>query len=284
MSALQNTAAQAPQKGPHLAPGKPANVNSRNTAPLAQQEKAWLHDGNIMRTVFFALYALVVSTLWLDYQNLREETVSSLPEDGVQPILPHYQPETADKRQPPAPVTTDPDLLRQPITMALQPNGVFRLTGSITVGSAAQFAKMVEAQGEYIRTIKLNSPGGSVSDAIAISKLVRERGWTTLVSAGDLCASSCPIIFAGGAERIAKTDAVIGVHQIFATSADERSKADAIAGTQTITADITRHLSTMGVDPALWLHALETPPQALYYLTGEELMALRLATSNDVSG
>jgi hypothetical protein len=34
----------------------------------------------------------------------------------------------------------------------------------------------------------------------------------------------------------------------------------------------------MGVDPALWLHALDTPPQALYYLSPEELADYRLVT------
>ena len=49
----------------------------------------------------------------------------------------------------------------------------------------------------------------------------------------------------------------------------------------TLTAEITRHLETMGVDPALWLHALETPPSQLYYLTPEELQTYRLATAVD---
>ena len=40
-----------------------------------------------------------------------------------------------------------------------------------------------------------------------------------------------------------------------------------------------RVLADMGVDPALWLHALDTPPQALYYLSAEELAKYRLVTS-----
>ncbi len=45
------------------------------------------------------------------------------------------------------------------------------------------------------------------------------------------------------------------------------------------TALITRHLDAMGVDPALWLHALETPPNRLYYLSPEELQQHRLVTA-----
>ena len=48
---------------------------------------------------------------------------------------------------------------------------------------------------------------------------------------------------------------------------------------QATTARISRHLAEMGVDPALWLHALDTPPQALYYFSPEELAKYRLVTA-----
>ena len=54
--------------------------------------------------------------------------------------------------------------------------------------------------------------------------------------------------------------------------------AQAMADAQMTTARISRHLIDMGIDPALWLHALDTPPQALYYFSAEELAKYRLAT------
>ena len=39
-----------------------------------------------------------------------------------------------------------------------------------------------------------------------------------------------------------------------------------------------RHLSDAGVDAALWLHALETPPNQLYYFSAEELERYKLVT------
>ena len=68
------------------------------------------------------------------------------------------------------------------------------------------------------------------------------------------------------------------MHQIFTTQADERTKAQSISGTQTLTARITRHLGNMDVDGQVWVHALETPPQYLYYFESEELKELGLAT------
>ena len=44
------------------------------------------------------------------------------------------------------------------------------------------------------------------------------------------------------------------------------------------TADVSRHLEEMGVKSGVWLHALETPPDRLYYLTPEEMKAFALVT------
>ena len=121
-------------------------------------------------------------------------------------------------------------------------------------------------------------------DALAIGSLIHDNGLATKVAAGSLCASSCPIIFASGATRIASPEAAIGVHQIYAAAlggdpADAlRVAGSAMSGAQTTTAEIITHLTKAGVDPALWLHALETPPDRLYYFTPEEMTRLKLVT------
>jgi hypothetical protein len=51
-----------------------------------------------------------------------------------------------------------------------------------------------------------------------------------------------------------------------------------MADAQRTTAEISRYLSDMGVDPATWLRALDTPPDRLYYFTAGELISLKLAT------
>jgi hypothetical protein len=47
---------------------------------------------------------------------------------------------------------------------------------------------------------------------------------------------------------------------------------------QRTTADVTRHLGEMGIKPGLWLHAMETPPDRLYYLTEKEMADFKLVT------
>ena len=174
-------------------------------------------------------------------------------------------------------VTTDRALLDAPLTVALKGGGVLELVGTIDVGSYDRFASEVAARGEYIKVVALNSPGGSVNDAIAIGSLIREKGFATSVATGALCASSCPLVLASGSTRTVEPEAAVGVHQIYARVATgalptgAKAAGKAMSDAQKTTAVITRHLSAMGVDPALWLHAFETPPTRLYYLSPEEI-------------
>jgi hypothetical protein len=241
-----------------------------------------IDDGSILRFAFFALLAGTLSVLVLDFRTTMAnapETLTAVP----QPILPPATTPDGDGRPRP-PITTSPDLLEAPLEIALGSGGLLRLTGSIDPGSAQRFADEIAARGEYVEIIQLDSPGGSVDDALSIGRLIREKGLSTRVADGGLCASSCPLIFAAGAERQAGRGAAIGVHQIYAaalsaTPVDALSVAGvAMADAQSVTAEITRHLTLSGVDPALWLHALETPPDRLYYFSPEEMDDLALVT------
>lgn len=243
---------------------------------------AAIDDGNILRVAFFALLAGTLSVLYVDFRELTENEGAALAMP-MRPILPPYDPD--GPADPTAPnVTTSPQLLEQPLEITLAPGGQLRLTGSIDLGSATRFAAEIEARGEYVQTVVLDSPGGSVVDALAIGSLIHEKGLATKVAAGSLCASSCPIIFASGAERIASPDAAIGVHQIYAAAmSGDPQNALRMAGTamsdaQSTTAEIITHLTDAGVDPALWLHALETPPDRLYYFNPEEMTRFKLVT------
>lgn len=246
------------------------------------QRVADLDDGNILRVAFFALLIGTASVLYVDYRELTENEGAALAVPA-QPILPPFNPDGPSDGANPT-VTTSPERLEQPLEIALGTGGELHLTGSIDVGSAERFAAEIAARGEYVQTVVLDSPGGSVMDALAIGSLIHDNGLATKVAAGSLCASSCPIVFASGATRIASPEAAIGVHQIYAAalSGDQqnalRVAGTAMSGAQTATAEIISHLTKTGVDPALWLHALETPPDRLYYFTTEEMTRLRLVT------
>lgn len=244
---------------------------------------AELDDGVIIRTAFFIMLAGCAAVLWIDYRELTALDVQMGATPNM-PVLPAFDPDAPAQPNGPA-VTSDQEALRQPLSVKLGSGGVLAVTGTIDVGSAERFRTEVEGYREYIKTVALDSPGGSVNDALEMGKLIRESGFTTSVADGALCASSCPLIFAGGTTRLATAKSAIGVHQIYAVveaaslPVGLQAAGAAMSDAQKTTATITRYLTESGVDPALWLHALETPPNRLYYLDAAELTKYKLATA-----
>lgn len=242
---------------------------------------AAVSDGAILRMAFYALLAGTLTVLYIDFRELNDADVTGIA-TPFEPVLPAV--DADNPHLPPGPsVTTDFDTLREPLIIVLEAGGVLRLTGTIDPGAGDRFAAEVDARGEYVKTVAFDSPGGSVTDAMAIGALIAAKGYATSVAAGALCASSCPLAFAGGRERVATERSAIGVHQVYAAVAGIvptglNAAGNAMADAQKTTATITRHLTVMGVDPALWLHALETPPDRLYYLSPEELTGYKLVT------
>lgn len=248
------------------------------------------NEGEALRWAFRGLLVGTITVLALDLRDLgaangwwwtqEAATASTSAEPILPPVVTTDAPlPSADPRQL---VTAGEEALRQPISFVLAPGGVLTATGSIDQGAAVRFEAELSARGEYVKTVSLNSPGGALDDAMAMAKTVRQRGLTTEVADGALCASSCPLLFAGGKKRLAGEKAVIGVHQFYAASATPTEPAQAMADAQATTARISRHLTEMGVDPALWLHALDTPPRALYYFTPKELASYKLVTGPTV--
>lgn len=241
-------------------------------------------DGRLMRAIFFGLLFGTIGVLVVDYLELQDAN-AAIPDyqPMATPILPSVERPEIDPDNPAfAPqtrITTAPELLGDPMVVRLEANGVLKLEGVIQPGSADALKTELEARGEYIKTVELNSPGGIVQEALAMGALIRDGGFTTQVGDGALCASSCPLIFASGKARIAHQNAAIGVHQIYGAGAPGGpNPAQAMSDAQSTTATITRYLTEMQTDPALWLHALETPPDKLYYFTSDELEELKLAT------
>jgi hypothetical protein len=166
------------------------------------------------------------------------------------------------------------------MTFELVGGGRLMATGTITPGISQNFAAEAERHGEYIRTVVLNSPGGSVTDALAMGRLIREKRFATEVEAGKYCVSSCALVFAGGVDRRAGDKAVIGVHQV----AETRSPAngpprDEMRIAQTISAQCEQYLGDMGVSLQVWVHAMETPHDKLFAFAPSELKSLNIVTT-----
>lgn len=240
-------------------------------------------DGVIIKAVFFAMLgggAWVVVSDYMDRDVVAPSEMAVLPGDPMLPAVerPEIDPDNPAYR-PLERITTPPEQLSAPLSISLVPGGVLMLSGTITTGAADAFAEEIGLRGDYVETVSLDSPGGSVDDALAIGRMIREAGFSTVVGDGALCASSCPLVLAGGTERSVSPRAAVGVHQIYASAAGaDLGSAQAMSDAQAVTARITRYLDDMGVDPRVWINAMETPPDRLYYLTHEETADFALST------
>lgn len=243
-------------------------------------------DGELLRWTFRGLLAGTVGILALDYLEMRSQPTSeTLKVEAPQltPLLPPVaNPAAPSQNDPRTHFTGDREELRRPMRFTLSKGGVLEASGTIDAGASLRLDQELKSRGEYVRIISLNSPGGSVQDAMVMGKLLRASGISAEVVDGALCASSCPLLLAGGEKRLVGPQAAIGVHQFYAVSGgrDARSPgpAEAMSDAQITTARISRYLGELGVDPALWLHAMDTPPQSLYYLSADEMKKYRLAT------
>jgi len=145
------------------------------------------------------------------------------------------------------------------------------ITGEIAPGDAARFADFVKAQAEVPTQAFLNSPGGSVSDALAIGRDLRRLEIETAMTGSDICLSACPYILAGGVSRTVEDGALVGVHQHYFGENTALPAFLAVEDIQRGQGDVMVYLAEMEIDPLVMQHALVTPPDEIYLLTAEEL-------------
>jgi hypothetical protein len=257
----------------------------------SQRFHGWLSDNpdeQILRWIFRSVVAVTIGALAADLATSQGwvsasdpaaspmERVSPVTDLPVPAILAPWLP-GGDKRLTQLP---QPDgAMAKPMTFELVGSGRLMATGTITPGISEAFAAEVDKRGDYIKTVVLNSPGGSVTDALAMGRLIREKKFATEVEAGKYCASSCPLVFAGGVERRAGDKAAIGVHQVAAISSASAAPRDEMDVAQRISARCQRYLGDMGISLQVWVHAMETPHDKLFIFKPDELKSLNIVTT-----
>lgn len=245
-------------------------------------------DDDVLRWLYRTLIIATVAVIAVDYIDLQnapaERAVGSpsVEQPGGQPATQPLPSKRGSGDRRPFPRMFDSSL-RETMTFDLQSDGKLIANGTIMPGTAKAFAAEVAKRGSYVKTIVLRSPGGSVQDALTMGRLIREKKFATEVEKGRVCASSCPLVFAGGVERRAGDNASIGVHQV-SSGSGQLSNADGMEGAQQVSAECQKYLRDMGIDLEVWVHAMETPKDELYYFRPDELLALKLATQADGSG
>ena len=261
------------------------------SSTMQQRFHAWLSDHadeTVLRWIFRSVVTVTIIVLAVDLAGMngllgnpklaemtQEQPSFNFPSivpSVLAPLLPG-----GDERLMPLP---QPDgAMVKPMTFELIGGGKLMATGTITPGISESFAAEIGKRGDYIKTVVLNSPGGSVTDALAMGRLIREKKFATEVEAGKYCASSCPLVFAGGIERRAGDKAAIGVHQVAAISTANAQPRDEMSAAQNISARCQRYLGDMGISLQVWVHAMETPHDKLFVFKPDELKSLNLVTA-----
>ncbi len=141
-------------------------------------------------------------------------------------------------------------------------------TGGIAFGAAKAFEGFADAS-NGLKTVRLTSIGGRISEAQRIADQVKRRGLNTYVP--DYCVSACTIIFLGGRQRFIDSGTRLGFHQPdFPGITDEERKQ--------MIADEERRLTSMGVSPAFAKKANLASPKNMWYPNVGELLAEHIAT------
>ena len=159
-------------------------------------------------------------------------------------------------------------------------DGAWHLSGQIAPGDGARISDQIAARSsaEAPQEIWLDSPGGSVTDALELGRAIRAAGLATNMEAGAICLSACPYVLSGGTERRADAGARIGVHQHYFGENTLLPAFTAVSDIQRGQGLVLRYLDEMGIDLRLMEPALMTPPKEIYLLTREELRDFNLLT------
>jgi len=233
-----------------------------------------------LRWLFAAQIALAVGLVVIDIAPKvpRFFAPSSQP-DLDAPTRPGDQTRRYKPRNPAQPGPgIDPDMPRRLIAEVEDADGVvtMRLRGAIAPGDSKRI--IAELREKAPSAISLNSPGGSVSDALDIGRVVREIGADTDLQNASVCFSACPYIFAAGVDRKVAEQARLGVHQHSFGESTLLPAFLAVDDIQRGQAEVLDYLDTMGIDLRIMGPAMATPADEIYVLTQDELQTWNVVT------
>jgi hypothetical protein len=154
------------------------------------------------------------------------------------------------------------------------------ISGEIDVSTLTDFSQAIadtRIAGAASRLVELESPGGSLSSAMAIGGLIREGRFDTGVVARGKCYSACVLILAAGVHRTV-TSGKVGVHRpyydrgLYTPGVPARED----AGYGPVTDGIHEYLASMGVRDALMDAMMKVPSKFMRHLTSREVVTYGL--------
>lgn len=221
---------------------------------------------------------------WGDLQNgLRMPSFGPGAPSLTEPIRPgdqtrRYRPDRAPAPGQPMPSSPLPDRL---VLTAIEAGETILLEGSIAAGDGARMSGEIDKLPKNPTRIILNSPGGSVGDALELGRFLRDQGFATALRDGDICYSACPYVLAAGTTRDIPDGGSVGVHQHYFGQSTLLPAFVAVEDIQRGQGEVMGYLDDMGIDPLVMRHALVTPPDEIYVLVPAELRAYGFIKENE---
>ncbi|MEX0367912.1 MAG: hypothetical protein AB3N22_17730 [Ruegeria sp.] len=208
-----------------------------------------------------------------DMQGLRLPSFGPDAPRLTEPVRPGDQRRTfrPDRDRPVVQPARDPGELPDRLVLTRSEGTTYRLEGGISAGDAERLADLIAQADPAPKTLILQSPGGSVQDALALGRTLRAEGIGTRILSGEFCYSACPYLLAAGITRDIDPQASVGVHQHYFGENTFLPAAFAVEDIQRGQAEVMTYLDEMGIDPLVMQHALSTPPDQIYILLPEEL-------------
>lgn len=207
--------------------------------------------------------------------------------------------------------------------------------GTISVTTPARFRRILKQIGNRKLPVVVHSPGGLVNSAMEVGRLIRKAGLPVFIGRTDYegcapaakcnppsspatifrgrldvdrayCNSACPLLLAGGVERMARWDSLVGVH-VFRTAKTQeyvryRETYRIVNGKKRVLSreivsrstkswteygidrrtrrQVAGYLKQMGVSGKLVDEMLKAPFETLHFLSPELLYDLKLVTTS----
>ncbi|WP_299654424.1 hypothetical protein [uncultured Tateyamaria sp.] len=239
-------------------------------------DTAQKHRNPIARTLMGVLiFQLGIGGLLIlgDMQGLRLPSFGPDAPRLTEPVRPGDQRRTfrPDRDRPTTQPARDPGELPNRLVLTQTDGTIYRLEGGISDGDADRLAALIRQSDPRPDTLILQSPGGSVADALALGRIIRSEGIATQMLSGEFCYSACPYLLAAGAKRTIADAASVGVHQHYFGENTFLPAAFAVEDIQRGQAEVMTYLDEMGIDTLVMQHAMSTPPDQIYVLLPEEL-------------
>lgn len=149
-------------------------------------------------------------------------------------------------------------------------------TGAVTLKGVIRendFIRLLDAtidaddHGVLISEIRVNSPGGIVSEGRAIAGWIQKQKLSVSVAADAECASACFMLFAAAAEKKVEAGAQVGVHSA-SVGGSVTPEAD------TATMSMVRYVTKLGVPSAITGRMVATQPYDMAWLSEGELRSM----------